>query len=50
MNDTPATAFTLGSILTEDVERARYERGAEMLARVDGEGGQNVDGEDSEGG
>ncbi|MCV7130368.1 carboxymuconolactone decarboxylase family protein [Mycolicibacterium vanbaalenii PYR-1] len=29
-------------MLTEEVERARYERGAEMLARVDGEGGQRV--------
>lgn len=42
MNDAPATSSTHGSILTEDVERARYERGAEMLARVDGEGGQKV--------
>jgi 4-carboxymuconolactone decarboxylase len=42
VNDAPATSSTLGGILTEDVERARYERGADMLARVDGEGGQRV--------
>lgn len=42
MNNAPGTASALGSILTEEVERARYERGAEMLARVDGEGGQKV--------
>lgn len=42
MNDAPATGFTPETMLTEEVERARYERGAEMLARVDGEGGQRV--------
>ena len=42
MNDAPATASTPGSILTDDVEAARYERGAEMLARVDGDGGRRV--------
>lgn len=42
MNDSRATASTRSSILTDDVEQARYERGADMLARVDGEGGQKV--------
>lgn len=42
MNDAPATGFTPETMLTEEVEQARYERGAEMLARVDGEGGQRV--------
>ncbi|ABM15707.1 carboxymuconolactone decarboxylase family protein [Mycolicibacterium vanbaalenii] len=42
MNDAPATGSTPETMLTEEVERARYERGAEMLARVDGEGGQRV--------
>ncbi|MET3175843.1 UNVERIFIED_ORG: 4-carboxymuconolactone decarboxylase [Arthrobacter sp. UYCu721] len=39
-------AFTSASIhsriLTEDIERARYERGSEILARVAGDGGRNV--------
>lgn len=42
MNDSRATASTRSSILTDYVEQARYERGADMLARVDGEGGQKV--------
>lgn len=42
MNDTPATEPTPEPMLTDAVERARYERGAEMLARVDGEAGQRV--------
>ncbi len=42
MNETPATASAPSGILTKDVERARYELGAKLLARIDGDGGQKV--------
>ncbi len=42
MKHAPETTSALGSILTDDVEQARYARGAELLARIDGDAGKKV--------
>lgn len=43
VNHNPTAAFTtLGDVLSADIERARYQRGAEILAQVDGAGSQKA--------